>query len=154
MSDKIRGAIFNMLGDIEGLTVLDTFAGSGAIGFEAISRGASKALMVEIDKGAFLTIKQNIDSLEIAEQVSAVMGNIKGWSNNHLEQQFDIVICDPPYDAVLEILIHKIARHVHVGGILVVSWPSSEPIPEIPDMEMLRHKTYGNATLIIYKAQS
>jgi hypothetical protein len=56
-----------------------------------------------------------------------------------------------PYDAVLEILIHRIARHVIHGGMLVVSWPDSEPIPAIPNMVPLRHKTYGNATLVIYK---
>lgn len=151
MSDKIRGAVFNMLGDIEGLTVLDAFAGSGAIGFEAISRGASKVLLIELDKGAFLTIKQNVETLGLEDVVTAIRGNIKGWSSNHSEQMFDIVVCDPPYDAVLEILIHKIARHVDNSGTLVVSWPSSEPIPVVPGMEMLRHKTYGNATLVVYR---
>ena len=151
MSDKIRGALFNMLGDIAGLTVLDAFAGSGAVGYEAISRGAKKALLIELDKGAYLTIKNNIEALGMDEEVHAIRGNIKGWSNNHQEQKFDIVICDPPYDAVLEQLIHKISRHVKDDGMLIVSWPVSEPIPVIPQMEQLRYKTYGNATLIIYR---
>ena len=151
MSDKIRGALFNMLGDIEGLTVLDAFAGSGAIGFEAISRGAKSALLLELDKGASRTIKENIDALGMDEEVTAIQGNIKGWSNNNVAHKFDIVVCDPPYDAVLEQLIHKISRHVAEGGTLTVSWPVSEPIPVIPEMEQLRHKTYGNATLVVYK---
>ncbi len=151
MSDKIRGAIFNMLGDISGLSVLDSFSGSGAIGFEAISRGASSALLVEIDKTAFQTIKQNIKALDLEDQVQTIRGNIKGWSNNNPDKKFDIVVCDPPYDAVLEQLIHKISRHVSSEGLLVLSWPSKEPTPVIPLMELLRHKTYGNATLFIYK---
>jgi len=151
MSDKIRGAVFNMLGDIEGLTVLDAFAGSGAVSFEAISRGAKNALLIELDKSAYLTIKQNITSLGMDEFISVIRGNIKGWSNNNPDKKFDIIVCDPPYDAVLEILIHKIARHVANSGTLVVSWPASEPIPVIPNMQMLRHKTYGNATLVIYQ---
>lgn len=151
MSDKIRGAIFNMLGDIEGLTLLDAFAGSGAISFEAISRGAKHAYLVEVDKTAYLTIKRNIESLGLEEQATALMRNIKGWSNNNSEKQFDIVVCDPPYDAVLETLIFKLARHVSQTGVLVLSWPVSESIPEVPGFTVLRHKTYGNATLIIYK---
>jgi len=151
MSDKIRGAVFNMLGDIEGLTVLDAFAGSGALGFEAVSRGAEQALLIELDKDAFLTIKRNIELLGLEGCVTAIRANIKGWSNNHPAQTFDIVVCDPPYDAVLELLIHKIARHVRENGVLVVSWPTHEPIPVIPGMEPLRHKTYGNATLVVYR---
>ncbi|MCA9332078.1 16S rRNA (guanine(966)-N(2))-methyltransferase RsmD [Candidatus Saccharibacteria bacterium] len=150
MSDKIRGAIFNMLGDIDGLTVLDAFAGSGAIGFEAISRGAQHATLVELDKDAFMTIKKNIQSLGLEESASVVRANIKGWSNNHLGDAFDIVVCDPPYDTVLELLLHRISRHVNDTGTMVVSWPTHEPVPQIPDMELLRHKMYGRATLCVY----
>jgi 16S rRNA (guanine966-N2)-methyltransferase len=130
--------------------VLDAFAGSGAMGFEAISRGAKSALLIELDKNAFRTIKENIESLDLDEEVSTIQGNAKGWSNNNVDKQFDIVICDPPYDAVLEQLIHKIARHVAPGGLLVLSWPTKEPTPEMPGMKLLRHKTYGNATVFIY----
>lgn len=151
MSDKIRGALFNMLGDLGGMTVLDAFAGSGALAFEAISRGAQSALMIELDKDAFRTIKLNIESLGLDEQTSVICGNIKGWSNNNQAVTFDVVFCDPPYDAVLEQLIHKISRHVNTSGLLVVSWPTKEPQPVIPEMLLLRHKTYGNATLYVYK---
>jgi 16S rRNA (guanine966-N2)-methyltransferase len=151
MSDKIRGALFNMLGDVTGLSVLDAFAGSGAVGLEAISRGAKSALLIELDKDAYQTIGRNIETLQVADQVQAIRGNIKGWSNTYTSQLFDVVICDPPYDAVLEQTIRKIARHVTPTGTLVVSWPISEPAPIIPGMEMLRDKTYGNATIYVYK---
>ncbi len=154
MSDKIRGALFNMLGDLDGLSVLDAFGGSGALSFEAISRGAKSALMIELDKDAFRTIKENIETLDLEEQVTVIRGNIKGWSNNNINTEFDVVLCDPPYDAVLEQLIHKLARHVAENGLLVVSWPTKEPQPKIPGMELLRHKTYGNATLYVYKQQN
>lgn len=151
MSDKIRGAVFNMLGDIHGLSVLDAFSGSGAIAFEAISRGAAHALLIELDKDAFKTIRDNITALGLEESASVLMRNIKGWSNNNTNQVFDVVVCDPPYDEVLEQLIHKIARHVAPGGTLIVSWPTSEPTPQIPDMELVRHKVYGNAQIVAYK---
>lgn len=151
MGEKVRGALFNILGDIEGLTIFDTYAGSGAISFEALSRGAKHAFMMDDDKFAIRTIKENIEALGLEDRTTVTQGNVKGWSNNNAHKHFDIVICDPPYDAVLETVIHKLARHVERGGSLVVSWPSSEPIPTFDDLEPLRHKTYGNATLAFYK---
>ncbi len=151
MSEKIRGAVFNILGDIEGLSVFDAFGGSGAVSFEALSRGAKSALIIDIDKTAMNTIKKNAQTLGVEDKVTAVQANIKGWSNNNTDKHFDIVVCDPPYDAVLEGLIQKLSRHVEYGGSLVLSWPSSEPVPDLEGMEMLRHKTYGNATLVFYR---
>lgn len=154
MSEKIRGALFNILGDIDGLTLLDAFAGSGAVAFEALSRGAKHALLIDDDKSAMRAIKENIGLLGLDGRTSVKQVNIKGWTSNNYREQFDIVVCDPPYDAVLETLIQKLSRHVAPGGSLVVSWPSSEPIPKFDDLEPLRHKTYGNATLAFYKKTS
>lgn len=151
MSDKIRGALFNVLGDIGGLTFLDAFAGTGAVGFEAVSRGAKRAQLIELDKGAYMTIKSNIEMLKVSDKVEVVRANIRGWSNAHTEKLYDIVVCDPPYDAVLETLIFRVARHVKDGGILVLSWPTDDRIPKVPDMIVSRHKTYGNATLVFYE---
>lgn len=154
MGDKVRGALFNMLGDIDGLTVLDAFAGSGALAFEAISRGAESATLVELNKDAFQTIKRNIEKLGLEEQATVVMRNVKGWSHSNPDKKFDIVFCDPPYDAVLETLIFQLAMHVDEKGVLVLSWPASEPIPEVSGFEVGRHKVYGNATLIVYRRKS
>ncbi len=151
MSDKIRGALFNVLGSLDGMAVLDAFAGSGAVGFEAISRGASQATLIEIDKDAYRTIQDNIKILNVEDRVLAIRGNIKSWASNNRARMYDVVICDPPYDAVLENLIFKISRLTADNGILVLSWPISEPIPDVPEMHIARHKAYGNATLVFYK---
>lgn len=151
MSDKIRGAIFNILGDIEDLTVLDAFAGSGALAFESLSRGASFATLIEIDKQAAQTCQQNIEVLGLGGSTKLVQANIKSWASNQTDLLFDIVMCDPPYDAVLESLIFHIAKLVAPVGTLVLSWPISEPIPAINHMQVLQHKVYGNATLVFYQ---
>ena len=151
MSERIRGAIFNILGDISGMSVLDAFGGTGALALESLSRGADSAYCVEIDKIAMSTIKQNIEKLGVEDQMTVVQANIKGWSGRNSDKQFDIVFCDPPYDAVLQSVIEKLSTHVLDHGFLVLSWPTSEPIPELPNMETLRHKTYGPATLVFYK---
>ena len=91
MSDKIRGALFNALGDLSGLTILDAFAGSGALSFEAISRGARSALAIELDKQAFQAISQNIDQLALDEKVQVLRKNVRGWSRNHQQQTFEDV---------------------------------------------------------------
>jgi 16S rRNA (guanine966-N2)-methyltransferase len=154
MSDKIKAAVFNILGDIEGLTVLDAFAGTGALCFESISRGAKSALAIELDSTAYDTIHDNIESLGLSEQVHAIRANISGWSGNNRGQKFDLVFCDPPYDAVHAALVQKIAMHVEQKGILVLSWPRSEPTPELIGFSNIASKLYGNAQLIFYRASN
>jgi 16S rRNA (guanine966-N2)-methyltransferase len=151
MSERIRGAMFNVLGNVEGLTVLDTYAGSGAVSFEAISRSAKNALLIEQDRIAARTIRENIELLGVEDATQLIQGNVVGWSNNHQQQTFDIVVCDPPYDAVLSTVIEKIARHVGSGGLLVLSWPAHVEVPKLQNMNVLATKMYGNAQLIFYK---
>ena len=99
--DRIREAIFSALGDIEGYNVLDLYAGSGAMGLEALSRGASKATFVDISPLAIKTIKDNIVSLKIPESEYEIIKNkdlqaIELFKEKGLK--FDLVILDPPYE--------------------------------------------------------
>lgn len=80
MGDKQRGALFNTLGDISGLTVLDLYAGSGALSFEAISRGAARATAVELDKSAQETIAANIYSLALEDKVTLASSRVASWA--------------------------------------------------------------------------
>lgn len=100
MSDKMRGAIFGVLGDISGLNALDAFSGSGALAIEAISRGADSAVAIEVDKGAHSVITENFKSLGIDHQVKAVRAFAGAWSTRHQAQLFDLIFADPPYDNV------------------------------------------------------
>src|SRR4051812_19053547 len=100
MSDKVRGAIFGVLGDVKGLTVLDAFAGSGALAFEAISRGAKSAVAIEVDKTAHAVIEKNIQALGIEDRVKAVRAFANAWSTRHQSELFDLIFLDPPYDKI------------------------------------------------------
>src|SRR4051812_42000237 len=91
MSDKMRGALFNTLGDIGGLTILDAFAGSGAIGFEAISRGASRATAIDSDRGAQRAIAENVNKLGLGSQVKLIKTSAASWLRT-TKDQFDVVI--------------------------------------------------------------
>lgn len=151
MSEKARGAMFNMLGDINGLTVLDAFAGSGALSFEAISRGAASALAIEIDKTAQSTIKRSTEELVLQDQIHLISGNCLGWSARNKDQQFDLVLCDPPYDRILIGSIQKLAIHVKLGGLLVLSWPKHVEVGELKNTDIVKTGKYGDAQLVFYR---
>src|SRR6266568_409566 len=91
MSDKARGALFNSLGDITGMTVLDTYSGTGALSIEAISRGATSALAIDVDIEAVKTISASVNHLGLEENITVRRKNISGWSRNHQQDQFDLV---------------------------------------------------------------
>jgi len=151
MSDKVRGALFNALGDLEGLTVLDAFAGSGACSFEAISRGAASVLAIDVDVEAVKTIAENVKNLQLADVITVRRKNISGWSRNSQDKQFDVVLADPPYDDIRPDVLERLAVHVKPGGIYVLSWPGSEPVRDFKGLEIISHKTYGDAQLVFYR---
>jgi len=152
MSDKIRGALFNTLGDIDGLTVLDPFAGSGAVSFEAISRGAASALLIEADKPAQQAIEQSIRDLHVQTVAKLIKANCSSWSDTNPAQQLDLVLADPPYDNVQMVVLGKLVRHVVPGGLFVLSFPGSESLPTFDGCELIVNKTYGDARLLFYRA--
>jgi len=151
MSEKMRGAMFNILGDVSGLTVLDPFAGSGALSFEAISRGAARALMIDSDVLAQETIEQNQKDLGLKTVTKVIKGNSNGWSSNNRAERFDLMLCDPPYDHVQEDLLEKLANHLHDSGTLVLSWPIAIELPRYKDLQIVSQKKYGDSQLVFYQ---
>jgi len=151
MGDRVRGALFNTLGDIQGLTFLDAFAGTGALSFEAISRGAASSLLIEIDKPAQRAIEANIASLGVKQQAKLVKANCSGWSDNNPTQTFDVVIAAPPYDDLQLSTVQKLVRHTASDGLFVLDWPGKMPAPAIPGLEIVEQKQYGDAQLVFYR---
>lgn len=151
MSDKIRGALFNMLGDIDGLTVLDPFAGSGALSFEAVSRGAAHATALDNDRAAQSIIAENILSLGLGRSVTFIKASVGAWLQTSGAPVFDIVLCDPPYNDLQENLVVRLADCTAPHGTFVISWPGSTTLPEIPGFKKVAHRTYGDAQLAFYQ---
>ncbi|MDB5161412.1 MAG: hypothetical protein JWO96_792 [Candidatus Saccharibacteria bacterium] len=154
MSDKVRGALFNILGDIEGLSFLDAFAGSGALAYEAASRGAGSVVAVEKDRAAFNVIEQNIEQLHAGKVIHATRAHLSGWSSRHVEKEkYDIVLLDPSYDDLQPSLTYKvIKRHLKSGGLAVLSYPGhNNELPEFPDCKIVEQKNYGDAQLVFYR---
>ena len=152
MSDKMRGALFNILGELDGQTVLDAFAGTGALSFEAISRGATSAVAIEQDKTAQKTIASNIAVLGLRRQVKLISASANAWLQTSSGQQFDLVLCDPPYNDLQPNLLARLAERVTPEGLLALSWPAGTELPTLPRLRLLDHRTYGDATLCFYQA--
>jgi 16S rRNA (guanine966-N2)-methyltransferase len=97
-SDKVREALFSVLGDVEGLAALDLFAGSGALGIEALSRGAASVTFVDDDAGAIRAIERNASPLEVPFE--PVQRDALRWlAQAGRGRSFDLVFADPPYSS-------------------------------------------------------
>lgn len=152
MSEKIRAAIFNILGDINGLTVVDSFTGSGSLVIEAISRGAKNAVALDSDKRAIKVVTKNIETLGIEDRVRIIQANSYSWSVNNAGTQYDIVFCDPPYDDIRRDALNKIVPLTKVGGIIMYSLPPDvKLLIDTRKFSLLSEKRYGNATLAFYR---
>jgi 16S rRNA (guanine966-N2)-methyltransferase len=150
MSEKGRGALFNALGDINGLTVIDAFAGSGALSFEAISRGAASALAIDSDRNAQRAIGESITALGLSRQVKLIKATAGAWLSTS-DDTFDLVLLDPPYDKLQPQLLAKLAARAKPGGTVVLSLPPHSSVDVPPELRLINQKDYGDAQLSFYK---
>jgi 16S rRNA (guanine966-N2)-methyltransferase len=102
-TDRVRESVFNALGsrlDLTGARVLDLFAGTGALGIEALSRGAASAVFVEADRAAAATIRRNLAATGLAAGAEVVAQRVTAWLRQVPagEVPYDVAFCDPPYD--------------------------------------------------------
>jgi 16S rRNA (guanine966-N2)-methyltransferase len=144
---QVREAIFSMLGGVEGASVLDLFAGSGALGVEALSRGAAHATFVDTKPAA---ARRNIEALDLAGRAEAVGGDAVRFLRRSSET-FDLVLCDPPYslaDRVAADLVQLIPGALAGGGRAMIESSPERPLDlELP---LLTQRTYGDTMIRIY----
>jgi 16S rRNA (guanine966-N2)-methyltransferase len=151
MGERIRGALFNMLGDITGQTVFEPFAGSGALSFEALSRGAKSALLLERDKRAQAAIMRNIESLDLAKEATLVKVNCRIWSQNNPDAQFDLLLVDPPYHDMQLSTVSLLIRHLKPNGLMVLSYQGRGTAPTVNGVVVVDTRLYGDAALAFYR---
>lgn len=159
LSDRAREALFNILGPgIRGERVLDLFAGTGAVGLEAISRGALSATFVERDRKALGDIQRNLDMLGFGDQGKAVSGDALGFLGRTREA-FDVIFAGPPqWDGLWKSTIAALDARPEVlaaGGVLITQLDPSEDDGD-PDLEVLARveaRTYGKTLLLFHEAR-
>lgn len=146
MGAREKLALFNMLAEyLPGANVLDAYAGSGALGIEALSRGASYAMFVEKNPRAAAVIRKNLADLELLENAG-----VSEWdAKNFLPpRDFDVIIADPPYDDFDVRGVENLAKFLKKGGILALSHPGEAP--EISGLTLEKSREYAAAKISIY----
>ena len=152
-SDRVREALFSSLeselGGFDGLRVLDLFAGSGALGLEALSRGADGATFVDSDARAVAVIKQNVRSLDVAG-ADVIRSTASAYVGRSHAGPLDLVFVDPPYalhtDTVAG-LVRQLAEGSGARPLFVVERSTRDPFAWPDGVEAVRHKKYGETTL-------
>ncbi|WP_409431687.1 16S rRNA (guanine(966)-N(2))-methyltransferase RsmD [Mycobacterium sp. SMC-16] len=154
-TDRVRESLFNVLAarvDFEGARVLDLYAGSGALGLEALSRGAASALFVEADRRAAAVISRNIAELGVDGAVVRC-GTASGVAATTAPRPVDLVFADPPYDvpaADVEAVVGQLVSGgwLAEGAVAVIERPASGPALVWPDgWTVLRERRYGDTRL-------
>jgi 16S rRNA (guanine966-N2)-methyltransferase len=147
-ADRVREALFSMLGDVSGARVLDLFAGSGALGIEALSRGAASVAFVEKDPRAVAAIRRNLEAVGATAEVTRrdVLTFLAA-----AEGRYDLVLIDPPYDSAARIagpLAERLPAVLAEGARVVTESDKREPL-ELP-LPLLRERTYGDTRITIH----
>jgi 16S rRNA (guanine966-N2)-methyltransferase len=154
-SDRAREGLFSSLAtllDLDGARVLDLFAGTGAVGLEALSRGAAAALFVESDRAAAEVLRRNIDTVALPG-AQVVKRPVAGFLADTEPQPFDLVFADPPYaladDALAGLLADLAARPwLAADAVLVVERAARGSAPPWPEgVTPLQHRRYGEGVL-------
>jgi 16S rRNA (guanine966-N2)-methyltransferase len=151
--DRVREAAFALVGPVDGASVLDLFAGSGAMGLEALSRGASSCVFVERDRAACRVIRSNLEKLRLTGativplDVAAALRDESGRGH-----RFDLVLVDPPYQeweaqaaSLSELLPAVLAEHA-----LVVVETSARTEPDLP-LDLVTSRRYGSARITVFE---
>jgi 16S rRNA (guanine966-N2)-methyltransferase len=153
MGERIRNAIFNKIGSEIGDTeVLDAFAGSGALGLEALSRGAKNVTFVERDRVAQKIISNNITLLHVEDQTTLIKSPVSQWIKG-VNRQFDIIFADPPYHDTQLSTVSELFRLLKPNGLMVLSYPGrSETLAET-GVVVVDNRSYGNAAIAFYRKE-
>ncbi len=144
MGERERLALFNKISEyLPDANVLDAYAGSGALGIEAISRGAKTATFIEKSPAAARIIRDNLRVLKIEAEV--ITGDAAKYD---FTDKFDVILADPPYDKFFALEIENIAKNLAKDGILVLSHPGAAP--EITGLALQDSRKYAGATISFY----
>jgi 16S rRNA (guanine966-N2)-methyltransferase len=150
-SDRVREALFSILGDISGLRVLDLFAGSGALGIEALSRGAASATLVENDRHAVDAIRANLAPLH-ARNAEVVRAEALAWLGGR-RGPYDLVFLDPPYSSARKLadaLSDALPAALSPNSLIVSESDKRDPLMLAFPLE--DERAYGNTRIAIHRA--
>ena len=151
-TDRTREAIFSMIFgriDLPSARVLDLFAGSGALGFEAVSRGAAHVTFVESSSRIASVIQSNAQDLDVESKVDIVVDDVKRFAARHRAPLYDVVLADPPYSfREIEALPDTLMGLVAPGGLLILEHDGRYDFRE--HSNVVRSRAYGRTTVSLF----
>lgn len=155
-SDKVRQAIFNLIGQFfDGGKALDLFAGSGAMGFEAYSRGISKVYLNDINNRALDICKMNAEKLKCTEDITFFNKDYKECLSSLKDDKFDLIFLDPPYKMTnVDEMIGIISDYDILSDDGIISFEMNKDTKcseRIGNYEIIKDRTYGIKRVVIYK---
>jgi 16S rRNA (guanine966-N2)-methyltransferase len=156
-ADRVREALFNILGDtVFGARVLDPFAGSGALGFEALSRGAAEVTFIERDRAVLAVLRENAEALGVESRIRVLSGAAERvLAGTAAGGPWDLVLADPPYELSPEPWVEALrdSGGLAEGGRLLIERDARAPgVDRIRDLSLYRSATYGGTRLDFYAA--
>jgi 16S rRNA (guanine(966)-N(2))-methyltransferase RsmD len=150
--DRMRQSLFSILGDMEGLSFLDLFSGSGVIGVEAASRGAQPVLLVEKDPRKRETILKNMAFVE--RSIELVISSVERFLKSN-QKRWDLIFLDPPFDYLTKGDVLDDAckpPHLAEGGLAIIHLHTAEKLPTgRPGLELADRRTYGQSLLLFFR---
>jgi len=150
--DRVREAAFSLIGPVEDATVLDLFAGSGAMGLEALSRGALECVFVERDREACRVIQANLDKLLLTGAVVLNRDVVAALREEQARgRRHDLILVDPPYEeweSHEEYLAELLPQALEEDGVAVIE-TSSRVEPELP-LDLVTSRRYGSARITVF----
>ena len=156
-SDRVREALFGRLSDLDGVSVLDLYAGSGALGIEAISRGATAAVFVERAVRIVAALRENLVALELEQLARVEPGDVPRVVNRlgRAKERFDLVLVDPPYASneptrALEALVNS--GILGPDAMVVLERAKRHPSPQVLGLSMIDERRYGDTVVARYVA--
>jgi 16S rRNA (guanine966-N2)-methyltransferase len=148
----VKAAIFNLVGPgIEGAHVLDLFAGSGAIGIEALSRGAAEVTFVDREPRGLAILRQNLDALELKERARVIRSDVVRWLESSPEEvgRAGLVILDPPYeDVVLDRALRALDKTLS-DAVVVAEHSRRQTLPALTRLRVDRERRYGDTMVTV-----
>lgn len=155
-SDRVKEALFNILGPVRNLNVADIFAGSGNVGIEAFSRGAAKVCFVEIDRNHLATIRKNIERCGFIDGVEIIAGSFDQAVARlgQRRERYDIIFADPPYDQdLVDRTLRVLAANPILApdGIIVIEHSSREACTDSEEFVVEDQRVYGDTVLTFLK---
>ena len=151
----VKQAIFNMVGArIDGAAVIDLFAGSGALGIEALSRGAASVTFVDQQPRGLAILRQNLDALGFKERARLVRSEVVRWLEVSADAvgAADLIFLDPPYeDVVLDRTLAVLDRKV-IGATVLAEHSRRQELPQLSRLQVDRQRRYGDTVVTVFRA--